>query len=88
MDSKLIDLDPQILNLTWSNRRVGEERIAKRLDRSLLSEDLLEEDFMFKQWVDLGVDSNHLPICLEIQKRLKTWQALSRSILHGSKMKR
>ena len=71
MDSKLIDLDPQILKPTWSNRRVGEERIAKRLDRFLLSEDLLEEDFMLKQWVDSGADSDHLPICLEIKKQPK-----------------
>ena len=66
MDSKLIDLDPQLLNPTWSNRRVGEERIAKRLDRFLLLEDLLEEDLMFKQWVDSGVDFDHPPIFLEI----------------------
>ena len=30
---------------------------------------LLEEDFMFKQWVDAGEDSDHLPICLEIRKQ-------------------
>ena len=50
---------------------MGEERIAKRLDRFLILEDLLEEDFMFKQWVDSGADSNHLPICLEIWKQPK-----------------
>ena len=49
MDSKLIDLDHQVLKPTWTNRRVGEERIAKRLDIFLISEDLLEGDFMFKQ---------------------------------------
>ena len=52
MDSKLIDLDPQPLNPTWSNRRLGEERIAKRLDIFLISEELLETDLMFNQWVD------------------------------------
>ena len=26
---------------------------------------------MFKQWVDSGADSDHLPICLEIQKQPK-----------------
>ena len=48
LDIKLIDLDPQILKPTWTNRRVGEERIAKWLGKFLLKEDLLEEDFMFK----------------------------------------
>ena len=66
MDSKLIDLEPQPLKPTWSNRRLGEERIAKQLDRFLISEDLREEDFVFKQWVDSGVDLDHLPIFLEI----------------------
>ena len=50
---------------------MGEERIAKRLDRFLLAEDLLEEELMFKQCVDSGADSDHLPICLEIQKQPK-----------------
>ena len=71
MDSKLIDLDLQPLKPTWSNRCLGEERIAKRLDRFLISEDLLEIDLMFKHWVDSGVDSDHLPICLEIRKQSK-----------------
>ena len=50
---------------------MGEEIIAKRLDRFLITEDLQEEDFMFKQWVDLGVDLDHLPNCLEIWKHPK-----------------
>ena len=52
MDSKLINVDPQPLKLTWSSRCLGEERIAKRLDRFLISEELLETDLMFNQWVD------------------------------------
>ena len=71
MESKLIDLDPQVLKPTWTNRRVGEERIAKRLDIFLISEDLLEGNFMFKQWVDSGTESDNLPICLEIKKQPK-----------------
>ena len=45
---KLIDLDPQKLKPTWTNKRVGENRVEKRLDRFLLEETLLEKDFMFK----------------------------------------
>ena len=56
---KLVDLDPQNIKPTWSNRRVGDDRVAKRLDRFLLSESLLEKDFQFKHWVDSGADSNH-----------------------------
>ena len=68
---KLIDLDPQNLKPTWTNRWVGEERIAKRLNRFMITEDLLEEDFMFKQWVDSGADFDHLPICLELRNNQK-----------------
>ena len=66
LELKLIDLDPHNLKPTWTNRRVGEERIAKRLDRFMITEDLLEEEFMSKQWVDSRANSDHLPICLEI----------------------
>ena len=65
---KLIDLDPIKLNPYWTNIRVGEDIIAKRLDRFLLAENILDENLMFKQWVDSGADSNHLPICIEILK--------------------
>ena len=41
MESKLVDVDPQILKPTWSNKWVGEERIVKILDISMLSEYLL-----------------------------------------------
>ena len=50
---------------------MGEERIEKILDRFLISEDLLEEDLIFKQWVDLGAVSEHVPIYLEIWKQPK-----------------
>ena len=48
LELKLIDLDPQNLKPTWTNRWVGEERIAKRLEIFLMTEDILEEEFMFK----------------------------------------
>ena len=68
---KLVDLDPYKLKQSWTNRRYGEDKIAKRLDRFLLGESLIEKALMFKQWVDLGADSNHLPICLEILRNPK-----------------
>ena len=65
----MVDLDPQKLKPTWTNRRMREDWIAKWLDRFLMAENLLEKDFMFKQWVDSGVDLGRLPICMEIQKK-------------------
>ena len=68
---KMVDLDPQKLKPTWTNRRHGEDRIEKILDKFLMEESLLGRDLMFKQWVDSGVDSYHFPICLEILRNPK-----------------
>ena len=43
----LVDIAPTILLPTWSNRRVGCDNIFKRLDRLLVSADLLDLDLHF-----------------------------------------
>ena len=48
---KLVDLDPQNLKSSWTNKRIGKDRIAKRLYRFLVGESLLEYDLQFKEWV-------------------------------------
>lgn len=65
----LIDLNPIKLNPTWRNRWVGEERIAKRLERFLIG-DLIacSPIFQARQWVDWGGELDHNPIILEIQQ--------------------
>lgn len=65
-DCRLIDIAPEKLKPTWTNKRTGQRRISKRLDRFLLAEHLLEQNYNFRQWVDLGGVSDHSPICLEI----------------------
>eukprot|EP00253_Pinus_taeda_P023384 PITA_23384 len=64
----LIDINLIKMKPTWRNRRVGEARVAKRLDRFLLSEDLTASIPMFRQWVGEGGNSDHFPICLELSK--------------------
>ena len=54
---------------TWTNRRVGTESICKRLDRFLVSTDLLDLDFFYRQWVGCGGESNHQPVFLQILNR-------------------
>jgi hypothetical protein len=39
---KLDDIEPLKMTPTWRNGRSGEDVVAKRLDRFLVSEDLLE----------------------------------------------
>ena len=45
----LVDIDPSVMLPTWSNRRVGDDSICKRLDRLLVLVDLLAHDFLFRQ---------------------------------------
>ena len=60
----LVDIVPHVLNPTWSNTRVGNESIAKRLDRIMVSADFLDLDLHFCQWIGCGRYSNHHPIFL------------------------
>ena len=55
----LIDIVPLVPIPTWSNRRVGSESICKRLDRILLLADFLDKDFILKQWIGCGGNSDH-----------------------------
>eukprot|EP00253_Pinus_taeda_P025838 PITA_25838 len=64
-DHHLADPHPIKLKATWRNRRVGEGRIAKRLDRFLLSEDLISNAPIIRQWVEEIGNSDHFPIFLE-----------------------
>ena len=45
----LVDIDPSVMLSTWSNIRVGDDSICKRLDRLLVSADLLDHDYLFRQ---------------------------------------
>lgn len=63
IEANLIKLKP-----TWRNRRVGEARVAKRLDRFLLNEALSAMIPLFRQWVEEGGPSDHFPIYLELSR--------------------
>ena len=67
----MVDLDPQKLKPTWTNRRYGEDRIVERNDRFLMDESLMGRDLMFKQWMDSRAESDHMPICLKILRNPK-----------------
>ena len=44
----LVDIAPSVIVPTWSNIRVGIDNISKRLDRLLVSTDLLDLDLHFR----------------------------------------
>jgi len=61
-----LDIEPTKLSPTWRNRRAGENRIAKRLDRFLVADRLVQKVVMVRQWVACGGVSYHCPIFLEL----------------------
>ena len=62
----LVDITPFVILPTWCNRRVGSGNICKRLDRLLISTDLLDCDLHFRKWFGCGGDSNHQPVFLQV----------------------
>jgi hypothetical protein len=45
---------------------MGDDHIAKRLDRFLISAHLVEEPLLLRQWVGSGGESDHDPIFMEV----------------------
>ena len=60
-----MDTEPIKLKPTWHNNRCGDGRVAKRLDRFLVSEKMLDRQHFMKQWVGCVGRSDHFPIFLE-----------------------
>jgi len=56
---------------TWRNRRVGDAALARRLDRFIMKDTLLQRLHHYKKWVGTGGISDHSPIYLEIQGPFK-----------------
>ena len=65
-ESNFLDIGPVKFKPTWRNNIVGEDNIAKRLDRFLIKDTLLEKSFQLKQWIGHGGISYHYPSFLEL----------------------
>ena len=63
----LIDIEPIKHKLTWRNNRSGDNRVAKRLDRFLVSEQVVDRFFQLRQWVGSGGGYDHFPIFFDLQ---------------------
>ena len=66
-DVGVVNLAPFPLRPTWRNGRVGEDGIAKRLDRFFLNEHFLGELFRSRAWTVNSLISYHNTICLQLQ---------------------
>lgn len=60
------NVPPTKMTPTWRNRRMGEDFVAKRLDRFLITDPLLELVDRIRQWVGGLGDLDHNLIILEI----------------------
>jgi len=63
----LLDLLPVKLQPTWRNLRTSDSRVAKHLDRFLLSEDMVDSLGLAHQWVASGGELDHNMIVLELR---------------------
>jgi len=62
----LIDIVPRKVVPTWRNGRTRAYLIAKRLDISFLSEDLIASVGIYRAWVEFPFISDHAPILLQL----------------------
>ena len=64
---ELVNIQPLKLTLTWRNNRSRDQAISKRLDRFLLSKNLLSGSLIIRTWVEVGGLSDLLPVLLQFQ---------------------
>lgn len=62
----LIDIKPPKLVPTWRNERLGQNAITRRLDRVVVSEELLSKICHYRAWVEYPFFSDHAPIWFQL----------------------
>eukprot|EP00253_Pinus_taeda_P027066 PITA_27066 len=68
---------------TWRNRRVGKAALARRLDRFLMNDPLLQHLHHYKQWVGTGGISDHSPIYLEAANPIDRFYSLAKGFYNN-----
>ena len=64
---KLIDVHPDKIVPTWRNGRLGTDSIAKRLDKFLVSEDILLSVGLYRSWVEYPFVLDHAHVILQLE---------------------
>jgi len=62
----LIDICPVPMSPSWRNNRVDSDGVAKRLDRFLLTEQLVGKVDKYRVWHEHSIISDHVPVCLQL----------------------
>jgi hypothetical protein len=65
--NRLIDIALGKMVPTWRNSRSGTKYIAKRLDITLISKDLLASVGIYRSWVEYPFISYHVPSILQLE---------------------
>ena len=63
----LVGVEPATLSPTWSNGHVGEQRVAKILERFMINESMLDKAVKYRSWVDRERFLDHHPIFLKLE---------------------
>jgi hypothetical protein len=66
--NNLVDVKPAKLTPTWRNGRSGQDAISRRLDRVLVSDQLLSVAGNFRSWVESPFVSDHAPIYFQMEQ--------------------
>jgi hypothetical protein len=61
-----IDVAPDKLNPTWQDKRIGDDRIVKRLDWFLIFDKLIKHPLQFRKWIGSKGECHDSPIFLEV----------------------
>jgi exonuclease III len=62
---KLVDIENSNGTFTWSNRRSGNQHIACRLDRFLVTEEIMESGSHLESLILPKAGSDHWPLALQ-----------------------
>ena len=63
---KLVDIENSNGTFTWSNRRSGNQHIACRLDRFLVTEEIMESGSYLESLILPKAGSDHWPLALQL----------------------
>lgn len=66
-EANLTNLAPTPLKPTWKNNKTGTAGVAKRIDRFMINDSLMNNSLTIKQWIGFGGLSDHHPIFLELK---------------------
>jgi len=64
--NNLIDIRPTKVVPTWRNGCLGLNAVARRLDRFMVAEELINKTRHNRSWIDLPYSSDHAPVFLQL----------------------